>query len=665
MIASAIALLLVMQSPTVSGTVRDALSNGPVEGAVVRGRSVSRTNGVGRFTLGAAPGDTLIVRRIGYREARAVVGDGDVEILMHPAAATLAAVDVSARVEAGRALAVRTAESARIDGAVNTREAIAGLPYVAARGAHGELSLSMRGSRASQVLVLLDGVPLNDPALGAADVGDLPLGALGALSASPGADAGRYGTGASGGTIGLTTGSGSTASISAGSYGAWRAEGVMEAGRGSRNVRAGVSASGARNDFTFLNTAGASTDPDSVERRTNADDRTVAAFATVRSSRIRSLVLISQTERGMAGRMNVREFDKSRLRSHRALGHLATNMGQWTMSGSAHALGTEYRPRPDGRVATTRTLSVDVAGARMVRGGALLRVGGGVDAAGGTVLDAPRRPRAFAALARDASWRAWALSLALRGDAIAHGGQHLSASAGVERRGRLAPFARIGRGFRAPTFADLFLVSSAQPLSPAIVRPERVVLDVEVGLRARTPRVLAEATAFARDTRDAIVWFPGFASWSPRNVGVERARGGEVRIASSLGPVRFDAWGGAYASSFDTVSVRVPVPYAPNFVAGSTVRTGRGPVSAALALSAVGRRPFEVAPADASLELPAYMLADLAVTLALPSIRPGASLLIGVRNLADTQWESVRGFPVVGRTWTAGFSITPTDHTIQ
>ena len=665
MTAPGIALLLALQSGTVNGRVHDALSRGPVEGAVVRGRSVSRTNGIGRFTVNAAPGDTLIVRRIGYREARAVVGDGEVDILMHSAAATLALVNVDARAEAGRTLVVRTTESARLDGAVNSREAIAQLPYVAARGAHGELSLSMRGSRASQVLVVLDGVPLNDPAFGAADVGDLPLGALGALSASPGADAGRYGTGASGGTIALTSGSGSSASVSAGSYGVWRAEGAMERGHGVWNGRAGVSASGARNDFTFRNSSGASADPDSLERRVNADDRSVAAFAGIRAPGVRSLILVSETERGMAGRMNVREFDQSRLRSRRALAHVAADIGRWTMTGSAHALGTEYRPRPDARLATTRTLSVDAAGARIVRGGALLRIGGGVDAAAGTVLDAPRRPRAFAAIARDASWRRWALSLALRGDAIAHGGQHLSTSVGIERRGAVAPFARIGRGFRAPTFADLFLASTSQPLSPASVRPERVVLDAEGGIRIRTPRLIAEATAFARDTRDAIVWFPGFASWSPRNVGVERARGGEVRIASSVGPVRFDAWGGAYASSFDTVSVRVPVPYAPNFVAGSTVRTGRGPVSAALALSAVGRRPFEVAPAEASLELPAYMLADLTVTMALPSIRPGASVVLGVRNLADVRWESVRGFPVAGRTWSAGFSITSTVHTIR
>jgi iron complex outermembrane receptor protein len=64
---------------------------------------------------------------------------------------------------------------------------------------------SIRGSKPEQVLVLLDGVRLNSAQRGAVDLSTLPLRTIGRIEVIRGGGASRYGSGAVGGVILITT----------------------------------------------------------------------------------------------------------------------------------------------------------------------------------------------------------------------------------------------------------------------------------------------------------------------------------------------------------------------------------------------------------------------------------------------------------------------------
>ncbi|MGH7290574.1 MAG: TonB-dependent receptor, partial [Myxococcota bacterium] len=84
---------------------------------------------------------------------------------------------------------------------------------------------SIRGSKSEQVLVLLDGVRLNSAERGAVDLSTIPLRQVERIEVTRGGGAARFGTGAEGGVISITTRkptpgrSSADASLSAGTHG--------------------------------------------------------------------------------------------------------------------------------------------------------------------------------------------------------------------------------------------------------------------------------------------------------------------------------------------------------------------------------------------------------------------------------------------------------------
>src|SRR5687767_837253 len=87
--------LAVIAQLAVGGQVSDASSGAPIGGASVRGPAASAmTADDGRFRLAARIGDTLSIRRIGYRPLRFVIDDMTVLIRMTPSAVRLGVVAV-------------------------------------------------------------------------------------------------------------------------------------------------------------------------------------------------------------------------------------------------------------------------------------------------------------------------------------------------------------------------------------------------------------------------------------------------------------------------------------------------------------------------------------------------------------------------------------------
>lgn len=660
MIALLLAVLPQLAADSVRGRVVDARTGEPVLAATVTAGGVrAATDADGRFALIAAAGDTLRVRRIGYR-ARVALAGRDSTIALAPMALPLAAVEVR-DVATARVGVIRDASALREAGTTTVGAALARLPFVSARGARGDVALSMRGSRAEQVVVTLDGMPLNDPATGSADVSDLPLAAVGRVAAQPGADAVGYGSGATGGVIALSSATGSLAAAGAGAFGRYAVEGAGRAPAGAGALRVGAAVRGARNDFPFVNRAGA-TGSDSVERRANADERHVSAFASAVLPGVQVLALATEARRGLAGPMNVRVYDDDRSVTRRVLLRLAVQPGRWSGGASARALTLSYRdaaaPALD---SDARVLAADADAATSL-GALTARVGLGADRFRATAVDAQLRARAFMALSGATAQGAYRLDAGARLDALAARGSapvvHPSLTVAGERAGALAPFARLSTGFRAPTLYDLYF-SAGQRIVPRPLLPERAVLDAEAGVRARLGRLSATGSLFHRVTHDAIVWLPGTFTWSPRNVPRERVRGAELRVGTAGRWWEADGWAAGYDARYRAGASTLRTPYVPYASGGGALALRRGTASLTGTLRAHARRPYVAGPSSRAYELPGVALVD--VHLARRFIRRNADALVtlGADNVGDVMWESVRRYPAPGRSWSVGLTLAP------
>lgn len=656
----ALAVLLLLRPPATAGRVTDAAGGAPLASVTVRTVSaVTRTDDDGRFAIAAEPGDTIRFARVGYRP-RAVIAGAPGETLrvtMEALALRLDDVHVRATREApaARLWATRDVTEARGSGAQTLARLLTTLPYVTTRAGAAGVTLSMRGSRAGQVLVLLDGMPLNDPALGSADVSDLPLAALATVTVLPGTDAARWGSGATGGVLALSSGGGTVVSAGAASFGGAHLEGAGSTTLGGWRARMGASARTARNDFEFVNTEGAGRD--TAERRVNAGERSASLFASAAGSRVQLLALATQTDRELGAPMNVRGT-AARERVGRALARAQATVGVWSGAIGVRALDLAYRDalRPTTASGVT-ALSADAEfGGEL--GSVSVRAGAGADRVAGTRLVTTMRPRLFAAVTRESRARGLRLVASARLDAVRDGGVHLSPALAVERPARATLFARAGQGFRAPTFYDLY-VASPLGLEATPVAAERVVLDAEAGVRMLEGSVLFQAAGFTRLTRDAIVWLPGSFTWSPQNVERERVHGAEARASAARGAVRGEVWAGAYVTRARIDGRDVPTPYAPSATGGAVARWGWRAFTLEGSATAMGRRAFIAAPRARALELPGVVLADVTASrsFALGGARAVASA--GVRNITDRRWESVRRYPSPGRSWAVTLTISP------
>jgi outer membrane cobalamin receptor len=693
--------------------VTDARTRAPVVGAEVMVRPIASmhrpSSAATRRLEGACsvvrvnPTDSVHVARAGYTP-RVVAGaqaagdirrDGDTlwvsllprdatsaeraaqrlaPLLVMAARAANASADMSGTGRtAGRTSATLTTADARIAGASTVNAMLALMPYTNLRTARGETGLSLRGARREQVAITLDGMPLNDPATGMADVSDLPLAGLQSATVALGADPVGAGAGATGGVLALTSSAQRVASVRRGAFGQRAMEGAWHAQTAGALWHASAAWRNAANDFTFVNDAGAA--PQRETRINNDEQRTTASLGVI-GSRAQVSLLGSTSERGMVGPANVRSYDADRARTDRLLVRAQAGLRGTVLVAGVRRLSLRYvdptRPALDARAVAWaadgewRGALHDVA----------WRIGMGADRLAATGGITQQRRRGFAAVQR--AWRAtgedrWTIDISARADVIEGSGVRPTASVGAERRvarlgaqSQLVAFGRAAQAVRVPTLYDLYF-SSPQRLFVRALSPERVDLDVSSGLRmvAGTPRRRAsvEGALVARNTRDAIVWFPGNFGWSPANVGVERLRGVESRAELAVGIVAASAWITAYDAVLSTGGLRIPTPYVPRVAGGAQLQLNTAAQHATIVWRGTGARPYTAGPRNPDFELAALSLVDLTVAQQLRALphwpwpRLDALVAFSLENAADASWQSVRGFPSPGRAWAMSFTL--------
>ena len=713
---SVLALLLVTaatyahQAPVNSPTVcvADARTRAPLIGAEL---TIRNTFAVERSAAGLAPvsapsrrlagacavintvrADSVHVARAGYL-ARVVALSGGpgttgdtiwIALLAVDAtrAERLAAVQVTATRAfdaaragrtAGRTTATLQTADARTAGASSVMAMLALMPYTNLRSARGETGLSLRGARREQVAVTLDGMPLNDPATGIADVSDIPLAGLQSATVALGADPVGSGSGATGGVLALTTSAQRVASVRTGAFGQQSVEGAWHITAAGAVWHASAMWREATNDFAFVNDAGVAP---LRETRINNDDQRATLSLGVIGRRAQVSVLASAGERGMVGPANVRSYDADRGFTDRFLARAQTAVHGTTLVSGVRRLQLRYvdptRPALDSRAvawaadAESRGAAHDIS----------WRLGVGVDRLAATGGISQRRSRGFAGVQREWAARtagAWSVAVGARADLIQDSGLLPTASIGVERRivrvGQqleVTTFVRAARAVRVPTLYDLYF-SSPQRLFVRALSPERVDLDASGGLRmaaaAGGTRASIEGALVARDTRDAIVWFPGNFGWSPANVGMERLRGVESRAELSWGMASVSGWLTAYNAVLSTGGLRIPTPYVPRLAAGAQLQLHTRSQHATAVWRGMGARPYTAGPRNTDFELAAVSLADFTVAQQLRALPhwpwPRLDMLVvfSLENATDASWQSVRGFPSPGRSWAMSFTL--------
>lgn len=97
-------------------------------------------------------------------------------------------------------------------------------------------------------------------------------------------------------------------------------------------------------------------------------------------------------------------------------------------------------------------------------------------------------------------------------------------------------FGAISKGFRIPTFTDLYYVSPTEIGNPNLV-PESAISS-ELGYRFQNEKILAKASGFIRNTNDGIDWLKPTeeSPWTAENVGKIHLKGFETEFKHQLFP---------------------------------------------------------------------------------------------------------------------------------
>jgi iron complex outermembrane receptor protein len=168
----------------------------------------------------------------------------------------------------------------RFEDAVTLLSRLTGVRVLQYGGLGSYATVSIRGSSANQVLLFLDGVPLNNAYLGIANIADLPLGDLHRIEIYRGFSPPHLGSSAIGGAINLVSFGGEagegtklTAGATAGSYGTERYLLSVRSGGGPFRISAHARYTMSHGDFSFLDDAATplNTLDDRITTRLNND----------------------------------------------------------------------------------------------------------------------------------------------------------------------------------------------------------------------------------------------------------------------------------------------------------------------------------------------------------------------------------------------------------
>jgi len=698
--------LRAQSAPLLSGRVIDASTGaalGNVEVTLSDGtRTLSATDG--HFRLRALePGPSVLqVRRPGFamqtRNLQLVNGQSVTLMLsMTPIPVTLLAqrvTDSAPQLAAGTSVidraAIERAGSRDLGELLRGQQGVILVP----RGGPGSpVTISIRGSSADQVLVLVDGTPINSPISGEADLSMLDPAIIERVEIIRGAQSSRYGSQALGGVILVTTRHpGRIApqlSIGSGQWGERRLsahtaiDGVVGDGIAAATVGAAwqQQVGNFRTAVPFERGGG-------MTRRDNADTRrlTLNAGGSVQRNTTTFDVRgdVFDIDRGMPG--SIVQPSLAARQTQRRVGMTASLV---TAPGNTAAIrGSLGVQRQSGRFAdatppfgapydlTQRVTSIvtSVAGDAAVQrvavttGAEVRRLGVTGSSIGASAPRVVSTGGAWLGVSRPLIGERWRVEMGAGGRAdvgTLWSGAYFSPDLHLTmQRGA----ARVGTSWRsafaAPSLGDLFFHEGVQVQANPALRPERVrgewTASVDVNrIAIAGTHTTVGVSAFRGDIDDLILWSPNFRFvWSPDNFDVSR-RGvdASMRIALPSNAIALTLTGGAVDVRYRSAVLAGQVIYRPRLSGAVTLDVIRGATDAQLALQSTGARRTVVG--SEINQLPAFQLMQLRVARRLDLGQLDATLRLSVENLLDQPVAMLLDFPFPGRTWSVDVTLRP------
>ena len=519
---------------------------------------------------------------------------------------------------------------------------------VAQSGSPGKVaSLFVRGASSAQALVLYDGVPLNDPVLGAYDWSSLATEGLERIEVVRGPFSALWGSSAMGGVIQLVPRAAGTR------FAALR----VEAGE-AEHRRASASAASPLGPLA-VDLAGSlwRGDGELANDFFDGDELRARVEAPLGESwRIGALARQGEAEIGLPLDFLGNPSPSREQRSTSRLVALPFDGGgrDWQLEAtlSRHATEVELSDPNDPFAASTNEAERDHG--RLVvrrRFGDELWIAAGAErdrqtastaSAFGPGLDHARQTTdAFFAQGSFARGPL-RLDLGVRRDEPSGFPGATSAKAGAVVA--LGADARLraswGESFRAPSLGDLYFPFFGNPE----LEPERGE-SFELGVDLARGGFSAGVVGFQSDFDDLIQF--DLLRGLPFNIGRARARGVEAEAEIRRGSARARA--NATWLDAEDLATGAPLPRRPELAANLLLAYGAERWDASATLRYVGEREDVGA-----IELAPYAAVDLAFSyLAQPRFAPYARL----ENALDRDYEEVAGFPAPGRRWIVGVAL--------
>lgn len=222
--------------------------------------------------------------------------------------------------------------------------------------------------------------------------------------------------------------------------------------------------------------------------------------------------------------------------------------------------------------------------------------------------------------------------------------------------------ASVGTSSTVPTFNDRFW-SGMGASGNTNLKPE-TGWDGDVGLFAGNDLWTAEVTGFLNNMKDRIEWAPDErAVWTPSNIGKVHSRGIETSFSISPNFGRM----AVQLNAFHTITRSVDrtdagsttynkqLRYIPVQSGAYSVKVASGNNMMALTGEITSRR-FITADEQASLR--GYVILDFEYERVLHLWGEHVSLAVGIENLMNERYNLVAGYPMPGRQYHFGMSVT-------
>ncbi|MGQ0550660.1 MAG: TonB-dependent receptor plug domain-containing protein [Armatimonadota bacterium] len=533
-------------------------------------------------------------------------------------------------------------------------DALRFLPEVSVRAFGGPGSLqevSIRGTATAHVLVLIDGVPVNSPAQGLATLNTIPVDNIERIEVLRGPFSAIYGSGALGGVIHIVTRSKPSRTARTG---------VASLGTSTASVLWGWQGDRTRITIDAIHDA-------SGGFRTNADysGQTFAGrlqFGDDAAPSFTVGVKRFQAEQGVPGDT---AFPSPLARQ--GTGRTIVD-ATWRTSGAglssgllrAYWVGESIRfANPEFGFTSqsdTHTFGVESQLVRQMGPSKVLTLGleaqrHGIDsvsasAFGTTLIRRDAWVGAAYAVNDITLGPATLVSLGLRYDTHSVYGSQLNPRLGILHRtdDRTILRASLGSTFRGPSFLLLFFPGCSNPN----LRPERA-WSADVGVeRQLSPALVGRATIYATQATDLIQ-----SGCPPVNIQSASMVGGSLEVEGWLTPKLQVLANVSLTTTRDQAGD--PLIRVPGLAASASLHFSLTHSSTlSLLANYIGSRPdldFSTFPAT-RVTMPAHVLVGVRYSLATDL----GTLQVGVDNIFDVTYESVRGFPSPGRTVFVSFA---------